>query len=116
MHVDEHPVVDLLDRVVDVVEALLKLIESPQAVGEVINLGTDESITIEDLADKVIEMTHSKSEKKLLSYEEAYGRPFDDMMARVPDLSKIERLIGYKPKHSLEETLRQVIDYEKSRL
>ncbi len=103
-------------NVVDVVEALLKLIESPQAVGEVINLGTDESITIEDLADKVIEMTHSKSEKKLLSYEEAYGRPFDDMMARVPDLSKIERLIGYKPKHSLEETLRQVIDYEKSRL
>ena len=103
-------------NVADVVGALLKLIDCDEAVGEVINLGTTESITIEDLADKIIEMTGSKSVKKFLSYEEAYGRPFDDMMARRPDLSKIKRLIGYEPTSSLAETLGQVIEYEKSRM
>lgn len=103
-------------NVADVVGALLKLIDCDEAVGEVINLGTTESITIEDLADKIIEMTGSKSVKKFLSYEQAYGRPFDDMMARRPDLSKIKRLIGYEPTSSLAETLGQVIEYEKSRM
>ena len=61
-------------------------------------------------------MTGSSSSTRRLSYEEAYGRPFDDMLTRVPDLSKIERLIGYKPTHSLDETLQQVIDYERGRM
>ena len=103
-------------NVADTVGALLKLIDCEEAVGEVINLGTTESITIEDLADKIIEMTGSKSVKKFLSYEQAYGRPFDDMMARRPDLSKIKRLIGYEPTSSLAETLGQVVEYEKSRM
>lgn len=102
-------------NVADVVGALLKLVECPGAVGQVINVGSTESITMEALADKVIAMVGSKSAKKRLTYEEAYGRPFDDMMARVPDLGKIERLIGYKPRYTLEQTLRQVIDHEKSR-
>ena len=102
-------------NVADVVGALLRLIDCDKAVGEVINLGATEAITIEELADKVVEMTRSKSAKRFLTYEEAYGRPFDDMLLRVPDLSKIQGLIGYKPKHTLTETLQQVIEYEKGR-
>jgi len=101
-------------NVSDVVDALVKLIDCPDAVGEVINIGTTESISIEALAEKVIALTGSASDKKHLSYEEAYGRPFDDMMARRPDLSKIERMIGFEPKHDLDQTLRQVIDYERA--
>jgi UDP-glucose 4-epimerase len=103
-------------NVADVVEALIRLIVCDEAVGEVVNIGTDESVTIEELADRVIEMVGSSSEKRFLSYEEAYGRPFDDMLRRQPDLSKIERLIGYEPKFNLEQTLQQVIEYERARL
>jgi len=103
-------------NVADVVGALVKLIECPQAVGEVINVGSDESIGIEDLADKIVEMTGSKSDKRSLSYEEAYGRPFDDMLVRKPDLTKINKLIGYEPKCNLNQTLGEVIDFEKQRI
>ncbi|MFB3892970.1 MAG: GDP-mannose 4,6-dehydratase [Phycisphaerae bacterium] len=101
-------------NVADVVDALIRLMDCPLAVGEVINVGADEPITIEALADKVIELTGSRSAKKHLSYEQAYGRPFDDMLVRVPDLTKLKRLIGYEPKYTLEQTLRQVIEYEKT--
>jgi UDP-glucose 4-epimerase len=102
-------------NVADVVEAILKLIDCPQAVGQVINLGNEESITMEALADKILAMTGSQSAKRRLTYEEAYGRPFDDMLVRKPDLSKVRRLIGYQPKFTLEQTLRQIIDDEKKR-
>ncbi len=102
-------------NVADVVGALVKLMDCPQAVGQVVNIGSDEPITITALAEKVIEMTGSSSEIRSLTYEQAYGRPFDDMLTRKPDLAKIERLIGYKPKFSLDETLQQVIEYESSR-
>jgi len=102
-------------NVADVVAALMKLIDSPGAVGEVINIGTSEPISIEALAGKVIEMTGSNSPTRHISYEQVYGRSFDDMMIRVPDLSKIASLIGYEPKYSLEQTLRQVIEYERER-
>jgi len=100
----------------DVVEALIRLIVCDEAVGEVINIGTTESIAIEALADKIVEMTGSGSEKRFVSYEEAYGRPFDDMLRRQPDLTKIHRLIGYEPKYTLEQTLEQIIDYERERM
>ncbi len=103
-------------NVADVVTALIKLVATKDAVGEVVNVGNTESITIEALADKIIEMTGSKSKKRHISYEEAYGRPFDDMLTRSPDLTKIERLIGYEPKYKLDETLKQVIEYEKSKI
>ncbi len=100
-------------NVADVVDALVRLVDCDDAVGEVVNIGTTERITIEALAEKIIEMTGSTSEKRHLSYEEAYGRPFDDMQMRMPDLGKVERLIGYEPKHTLEQTLQQIIDYER---
>ena len=100
----------------DVTEAMVKLIECDEAIGQVVNVGTTEPITIDELADKVIGMTGSRSDKRHLSYEQAYGRPFDDMLVRIPDLSKIEGLIGYKPNYSLEQTLQEIIAYEEDRL
>jgi len=102
--------------VTDVTAALVKLLDCEEAIGEVINIGTTESVTIEALADKIIEMTGSASEKVFIPYEQAYGRPFDDMMRRVPNLSKIRKLIGYAPTQSLAEILAEVIDYERQRL
>ena len=94
----------------------MRLTECPEAVGEVINVGTDESITINELADKITEMTGSASPKQHLSYEQAYGLPFDDMLVRKADLSKVKRLIDFRARFSLDETLAQVIEYEQARL
>ncbi|MBI5723560.1 MAG: SDR family NAD(P)-dependent oxidoreductase [Planctomycetes bacterium] len=101
-------------NVADVVGALVKLSDCPKAIGEVVNIGADVSITINGLADRIISMTGSRSKKVYLSYEEAYGRPFDDMLIRVPDLGKIRRLIGYRPRFSLDRTLRQIIAHERT--
>jgi UDP-glucose 4-epimerase len=103
-------------NVSDVVSALIKLIQCNEAVGEVINIGMTESVTINELANKIIALTDSQSQKVYLSYKDAYGKPFDDMLVRVPDLNKINRLIGYAPEKSLDETLREIIDYEKKHL
>ena len=103
-------------NVADVVKALTQLLDCPQALGEVINLGSDESITIKSLADKVVSLTGSTSELRYVPYDKAYGQPFDDMLSRMPDLTKAQRLIGYQPKYSLTETLQQVIDFERLRM
>ena len=102
-------------NVADVVEALVRLIDCPDAVGQVVNIGCQESVTIEALADTIIAMTSSTSDKRFLSYEQAYGRPFDDMLVRIPDLTRIKSLIGFEPKYSLERTLQQIVDYERAR-
>lgn len=102
-------------HVADVVSALPKLMECDQAIGQVVNIGTTESCTIQALAEKIIAMTGSSSEIRRLTYEQAYGRPFDDMLIRQPDLTKIRRLIGYEPRFSLTDALQSVIDYERAR-
>ena len=99
----------------DVVSALSKLMECDQAIGQVVNIGTTESCTIQGLAEKIIAMTGSSSEIRRLTYEQAYGRPFDDMLIRQPDLTRIRRLIGYEPRFSLTDSLQSVIDYERAR-
>lgn len=93
----------------DVVEAIIALMQSREAPGRVYNIGATEEITIEGLADKIIQMTGSKSVKEFLSYEEAYGRPFDDMMRRIPCLDRIRSVIGYEPKTKLNQILEAVI-------
>lgn len=100
----------------DVVEAIIALMNSKDAPGRVYNLGSTEEITIDALADRIIRMTGSSSVKKYLSYEEAYGRPFDDMMRRIPCLERIRSVIGYEPRTSLDEILRQVIAEKKTLL
>jgi UDP-glucose 4-epimerase len=98
--------------VTDVVGALVKLAEHDAAVGEVFNIGNDrEEITILELARRVKERSRSRSEIVLVPYDKAYEEGFEDMPRRVPDLSKITAMIGYRPKHTLDDILTQVIDY-----
>jgi len=98
-------------HVADVVGALIKLINEPKAIGQVINLGNIQEITISQLAERVRALSGSKSPITLIPYDEAYESGFEDMPRRVPDLSKAEAMIGYKPKYSLEDILTQVIAY-----
>ncbi len=94
----------------DVVEAVIGLMNCRQARGKIYNIGSSEEITIESLADKIIEMTGSKSKKEFVPYEKAYGRPIEDMMRRVPNLERIKDTTGWEPKASLTETLRVIIE------
>jgi UDP-glucose 4-epimerase len=103
-------------HVADVIDAVRRLIVCKTAIGQVVNIGSDEPVTINDLAREVVTMCNSTSDIRRLSYEEAYGQPFDDMLIRKPDLTKARQLIGYEPKHSLANTLRDVIEYERSTL
>ena len=103
-------------NVADVVDAMVRLADCERAVGQVVNVGTTEAITIADLADRVIAMTQSTSPTRLVSYEQAYGRAIDDMLVRVPDLTKLKSLIGFEPTYTLEQTLQQVIEYERTRI
>lgn len=98
----------------DVTRAVASLAEHPQAVGQVFNVGATEEITIHDLARKVIGLTGSTSEIRLVPYDEAYAPGFEDMMRRVPSIDKLATLIGYRPVHSLEDTLRRVIEHERA--
>ncbi len=103
-------------HVSDVVSGFISLMQCDEAAGGVYNIGSDEEVTIEALAEKVIELTGSSSEKQYVSYEQAYGKPFDDMMRRVPCLDKIKAVTGYEPKMSLGQTLQDVIEDIKSKL
>jgi UDP-glucose 4-epimerase len=100
----------------DVVEGIINLMNCKDMWGRVYNIGSPDEITIDALADKIIELTDSKSEKKFISYEEAYGKPFDDMTRRVPCLDRVREAIGYEPRTNLEQTLRFVIDDVKKKL
>jgi len=98
----------------DVVRGVLGLVEEPRANGEVFNLGSDEETTIDELAQKVKELTASDSVIEHIPYEKAYEEGFEDMRRRVPDLTKIRETIGYEPQVSLNELLERVIaDFER---
>ena len=96
--------------VADVIEAITGLMNCEQAAGKVFNIGSTKEITIEALADKIIEMTESSSKKEYITYEVAYGRPIEDMMRRVPSLERIKETIGWGPKTDLTETLQIIIE------
>jgi UDP-glucose 4-epimerase len=97
--------------VTDVTQAVLKLADHPDAVGKVFNLGNTEEITILNLAHRVISLTGSSSPIVMVPYDEAYEPGFEDMRRRVPDISRAAALIGYKPTHVLDDTLRRIIAY-----
>jgi nucleoside-diphosphate-sugar epimerase len=98
-------------HVTDVVGALIRLVSEPKAIGQVINIGTTEEITIRKLAERVRALSGSHSPIKLVPYDEAYESGFEDMPRRLPDLTKIQGLIGYAPAHTLDDILAQVIEY-----
>jgi len=97
----------------DLTDAVIDLMNCPEAAGRVFNIGSNEEVSIDQLADRVIEMTGSKSKKEFVPYEKAYGKPMEDMMRRVPSIERIEKTIGWKPKTSLNETLRIIIESAK---
>ena len=98
-------------HVEDTVRALADLLQTEETAGEVYNIGSDEEITIRDLASRVIEMTGSDSNISLIPYEEAYAPGFEDMRRRVPDLRKLRRAIGFSPSHDLESIIRSVTEH-----
>jgi UDP-glucose 4-epimerase len=98
-------------HVADVVGALLKLVAEPAAVGQVINIGNTQEVTITGLAERVRQLSGSSSAIKYVPYDEAYESGFEDMPRRVPDLTKVHALIGYQPRFTLDDILRQVIDF-----
>jgi UDP-glucose 4-epimerase len=96
----------------DVVGQLIALAEAPGAVGEVWNVGNDrEEVTIRELAERVVARTGTRSEIVLVPYDRAYEEGFEDMLRRVPDLSKLRALTGYEPQVQLDEILERVIAY-----
>lgn len=94
----------------DVVEALVGLLHEPAAVGESVNVGGQDSITIGQLAARVITLTSSSSGLRLVPYEQAYGKGFEDVRSRVPDTRKIHRLLGWRPRRDLDATVRRLVD------
>ena len=94
--------------VFDVVEALLRIRNEPKAVGKIINLGSNEEISMTALAKRVVDRCRSSSPIVLVPYEQAYGPGFDDMKRRVPDLQRAEELLGWKPRTTLDEIIDQI--------
>jgi UDP-glucose 4-epimerase len=98
--------------VTDVIDALVKLAEHKDAVGQVFNIGNDkEEVTILELAQRVKQRTKTASEIVFVPYDKAYEEGFEDMPRRVPDLTKVRTLIAYEPRVHLDEILDRVMDY-----
>jgi UDP-glucose 4-epimerase len=103
-------------HVQDAVEALCRLLATPAAVGGVFNIGSDEEVTIHRLAELVRDAAGSRSEIVLVPYAEAYAEGFEDMLRRVPDLSKLERTIGFRPRIPLATIIDDVVADQRMRL
>jgi UDP-glucose 4-epimerase len=103
-------------HVADVVESLVRLMRAPNASGEVYNVGNDQEISIFALAEKVKAATGSASPIRLLPYKDVYGMGFEDMARRVPDLSKLERTIGYRPRTPLDQIIADVVAEQRAAL
>ncbi len=97
-------------HVLDIVEGLTRVLETPECFGQVVNFGNDEEVSIRSLAEKAIEMTGSTSEIRYIPYTEAYGVGFEDMQRRVPSLEKAQRLVGYQPTRTLEQIINDVAE------
>jgi UDP-glucose 4-epimerase len=100
--------------VLDVVRAIINLSLIKKAEGEIFNIGSDHSISIKDLASKIIKITNSKSKIKYIPYDKAYGKrsiDFEDILCRIPDLSKIREVIGYSPRYGIDDIIKNTLEY-----
>jgi UDP-glucose 4-epimerase len=95
----------------DIVSALVKLMEHPGAVGQIFNIGNTEEVSILQLAQRVIALTNSTSTIQMVPYDVAYEAGFEDMARRIPDLTKIQSLIGYKPSVTLDEIIQRIANH-----
>ena len=97
----------------DAVRAITALMNTPEAPGEVFNIGSNEEVSINELAGRVLELTGSSSEVTHIPYEEVYGPGFEDMRRRTPDISKLEEAIGYAPTYTTNDVLEEVVNFFK---
>ena len=95
-------------HVKDAIRALMLVIDSDKTIGEVFNIGNNQQVTIMELAKKVIELTGSKSEIETIPYEKAYPEGFEDMQRRVPDISKIKKVLGWEPEINLDQIIEDI--------
>ena len=100
--------------VTDVVKALVLLMESEESIGETFNIGSTDEITINNLAKKVIKLTNSKSEIVYKKHSEVFGDNFEEPQRRVPDISKIKRVVGWQPQTSLDNIIIEITEYMKA--
>jgi UDP-glucose 4-epimerase len=98
----------------DVVRAVLALVQSPQATGRVFNIGSDQPVTILDLAKRVIELSVSSSAVEFQTYAQAYDADFEDIRHRVPDLTRLRTTIDYQPTYELDGIIRDVIAWKQA--
>lgn len=98
-------------NVFDVIESLVRLSETPAAIGQVVNVGLPREISMLDLAHRVRELCESTSTIELVDYDEAYGPSFEDMRRRVPNVNRLRELTGYVPETDLDVTIRQIIEW-----
>ena len=96
-------------NVFDAVEAIVRLMESKAAIGEVVNVGQPEEISINDLAERVRDVVGGRSDIEHVDYRDAYPAGFEDMLRRVPSVEKLRRLAGFVPAIPLEQTIRQIV-------
>ncbi|MEA2452252.1 MAG: UDP-glucose 4-epimerase [Actinomycetota bacterium] len=97
----------------DVVKALVELMDNKEAYGRVFNIGGTQEISMTDLANKIVSIADSKSKIKYVSYEEAYEEGFEDMERRVPDITRVNNLIGFEPTVTLEEIIARVVEEQR---
>jgi UDP-glucose 4-epimerase len=95
----------------DALDALLIVMASEQAIGQVFNVGNNQQVSIEELAQKIIEITGSKSKITKIPYSQAYPEGFEDMQKRVPDISKIKNVLGWSPQKRLDQIIKDVVAF-----
>ncbi len=103
-------------HVYDVIEALLRLMDKPEAFGEVYNIGTDQEVSIMELAEKVVEATGSRSEIELIPYLDVYPEGFEDMARRLPSVEKLQSAIDFRPMRTLDEIIADIVAEKRAAL
>lgn len=103
-------------HVFDVVEAMMRLLDTPSAYGQVYNIGTDQEVTIRRLAEKVIEATGSSSKIDLVPYSDVYPEGFEDMQRRLPSVDKLHAAIDFRPMRSLDQIISDIVDEKRAQM
>jgi UDP-glucose 4-epimerase len=93
----------------------MALVDEPKAVGEIFNIGGDDEVSINDLAERVKRAANSASPISHIPYSQAYQEGFEDMQRRVPDLTRMRKLTGYRNRYDLDSILARVVEYERTR-
>jgi UDP-glucose 4-epimerase len=100
-------------HVLDVIRAVTTLMQTKDAFGRIYNIGSDQPISIYQMARRVIDLVNPKATLEFQSYAEAYDHDFEDVRRRVPDLTRIRQTIGYEPQFLLDDIIRDVWQYQK---